>query len=284
MSGADLSSLIVDSFIRDDQRNVDDEERANFLQKGSPLGGLASLFGGGGGISAEQLAQQMAQNVTLSVIDLAAIPALVEDLNDLSMALQEVRQKDVAEARGYGQSFTSVFGSEIPPSYFDLGNFARLLQRESSSAVVSQAVDQLMDSLDQAVIAEKHGPKKPEANGFFIYFPNSQLYKNPITGTESYTAVAHCFADASLWDDYLAYHYTGRSFEEDSGELAVPNRGTTYGAPGSGEIIVSPITLSDEVAVPGLPVLLSTDISGDNIGYVYLFEGFLDQQGRLDVE
>ncbi len=279
MSGADLGSLIVDSFIKDDQRIVDDEERANFLQKGSPLGGLASLFGGSG-ISADQLAQQMAENVTLTAVDLAAIPALVEDLNKLSIALQGVRQKDVAEARNYAQSFTSVFGRDLPPSYIDLGNFTQLLRRESNDSGVVKAADMVMDSLDRAVIAEKHGPKKPGANGISIYFPNSQLYENPITGAESYTAVARRFAEASLWDDYLAFHYTGRPIEGDPGILAVPEQGTAFNAPGSGQITVSPVTLSDEIAAPGRPVLLSTDISGDSIGYVYLFVGFLNQEAN----
>ncbi len=277
MSGADLSRLIVDSFIRDDQRIVDDDERASLLQKGSPLGGLASLFGS---VSAEQLAQQMSQNITLTAVDLATMPALVADLNVLSVALQDTRQKDVAEARSYAQSFTSVFGSDIPASYIDLGNFAQLLQKESDSQAVAQAADRVLDSLDQAVIAEKHGPKKPGANGISIYFPNSQLYENPITGPESYTAVARRFADASLWDDFLAFHYAGQSFEAGAGELAVPERGAPYRAPGSGEISVSPVTLSDDTAAPGRPVLLSTDISGDNVGYVYLFVGFLDQEAN----
>jgi hypothetical protein len=47
-----------------------------------------------------------------------------------------------------------------------------------------------------------------------------------------------------------------------------------------GQIEVSPITLSDRVAAPGRPVLLSTDIRGQNIGYVFLFVGFFDQESN----
>jgi hypothetical protein len=139
-----------------------------------------------------------------------------------------------------------------------------------------------MASLDRAVIAERHGSKKPGATGLSIYFPNSQLYRSPLTGPESYTAIASRFAAESLWDDFLAYHYTGRSFEPSAAAAAVatPEPGAAVSAPGAGQIEVSPITLSDDVAAPGQPVLLSTDISGENIGYVLLFVGFYDQNSN----
>ena len=46
-----------------------------------------------------------------------------------------------------------------------------------------------------AVLAEKHGPKKPGATGISIYFPISQLYRSPVAGPQSYTAVAKRFAE-----------------------------------------------------------------------------------------
>jgi hypothetical protein len=277
MTGADLGRLIVDSYIQADQRIVDEQARAELLRQGSPMGGL---FGAFGGVTAEQLAQQMAQNITLTAVDLAAMPALIDSVNNFSFTLQEARQPVVAQARTYAQSFTSVFGNNVPPSYIDLGNFAQLLQRQSANGNVVQAADQVLASLNQAVIAERHGPKKSGATGISIYFPNSQLYQSPLTGPVSYTAVARRFADVSLWDDFLAYHYTGRPFGQATGELVVPDRGTAITAPGAGQIELSPITLSDDVAAPGRPVLLSTDIRGQNVGYVFLFVGFYDQESN----
>ena len=61
--------------------------------------------------------------------------------------------------------------------------------------------------------------------------------------------------------------------------IAVPGEGLSIRAPGAGQIAVSPITLSDGVASPGYPVQLSADISGQNIGYIYLFVGFMDRAG-----
>ncbi len=277
MDGADLGRLIVESYIQADQRILDEQARAELLRQGSPLGGLFGLFGE---VTAEQLTRQMEQNVTLTAVDLAAVPELLEGVNELSFRLQEESQPVVARARTYAQSFTSVFGGNVPPSYIDLGSFVQLLKRESANSNVAQAADGVLAALNRAVIAEKHGPDKPGASGVSIYFPNSQLYGSPVTGPESYTAVARRFADASLWDDFLAYHYTGRAFERTTSAIAVPERGTTISAPGSGEIEASPITLSDNVAAPGRPVLLSTDIRGQNIGYVYFFTGFYDQDAN----
>ncbi|MCB0163356.1 MAG: hypothetical protein KDI79_03955 [Anaerolineae bacterium] len=280
IDGAGLSQLIVQSYIQDDQRIVDDQARAEFVGRGSPMGGLFGLLGGGGAPSADQLARQLEQNITLTAVDLAAIPALVSSVNDFSYALQDVDQRIVAQARTYAQSFTSVFGSNIPPSYIDLGNFVELLKREGRSPALAQPADQVLAALDRAVIAEKHGPKKPGSTGVSIYFPNSQLYQTPVTGPQSYTAIARRFATESLWDDFLAYHYTGRPFDPATNTVAIPESSSSARAPGAGPIQVSPLTLSSNVAAPGQPVLLSADITGENVGYVYLFVGFLDQTGN----
>jgi hypothetical protein len=55
------------------------------------------------------------------------VPALVDSVKDLCAVLQEADQRPVAQARTYAQSFTSVFGPQVPPAYLDLGNFVQLL-------------------------------------------------------------------------------------------------------------------------------------------------------------
>ena len=57
----------------------------------------------------------------------------------------------------------------------------------------------------------------------------------------------------------------------------MPQRGETITAPGAGPIVVSPIRLSDDVAAPGKPIVLTADIVGQKVGYVYLYAGYLDQ-------
>lgn len=280
MTGADLSQAIVESYIKEDQRIVDDAARAEFAGRGSPLGGLFGLLGGGGTPSAAQLTQQLEQNITLTAVDLAIMPTLVDSLNNLAFILQDANQSTVAQARTYAQSFTSVFGRDTPPSYIDLGSFVQMLAENSDSVAISQATDDVLDAMQQAVIAEKHGPNKRGSTGISIYFPNSQLYQNPVTGPQSYTVVSQRFAAATLWDDYLAYHYTSRNFDFTPTALAVPDANTPIVAPGAGQLAISALTLSDDVAAPGAPTLLSADISGDNVGYVYLWVGFYDEQAN----
>ena len=272
MDGAELGRFIVDSYIDDDQRIVDAQARAELLRQGSAMGGLfgASQF------SAEQLARQMTRDITLTAVDLSRIPDLISSLNTLSYNLQDTSQQDIARARTYAQSFTSIFGKNVPPSYIDLGNLVYLLTQQNVDSDIVGAANQVISALDSAVVAEKHGPNKPGATGISLYFPNSQLYQSPLTGPQSYTAIADRFAYDSLWDEFLAFHYTGRSFDLEPGAAAVPETSEPVTGPGAGPIQVSPLRFSDDVASPGHPVLLSADITGQNVGYVYLYVGFYD--------
>jgi len=275
-TGAELAKSIVKTYIVDDQRIVDDQARAEFAGRGTTMGGIFSAAAP----SAAQVAQELGQEVTLTAIDLQTVPALVSSLGNYAFALQQTDSRAVAQARSYAQSFTSIFGTSVPPSYIDLGNFVQLLSRSSSGTAVTDASQKLLSSIKAAVIAEKHGPGKPGATGISIYFPNSQLYGNPVAGPESYTAIANRFANESLWDDYLAYFYTGRRFTQTTGAVAVPQRGTTITAPGAGQIQASRIRASGQTVAPGQSVKLSVDIDGKNVGYVKLFAGFQDKSAN----
>lgn len=278
MNGAQLSEEILSSYIADDQRIVDDEARAELVGRGQPMGGLFDILMGQAAAapSAQQVAAQMGQNVTLSAIDLSAMPALMSSVNDFANTLQSVSPQSVAKVRTYTQSFTSIFGSQVPASYIDLGHFVQLFKKAGASGALGQAGDAVLAALDRAVIGETHGPKLPGATGISIYFPVSQLYNTAEAGPRSYTVIADRFANNSLWDDYLAFHYTGRDFEPDTNLAAVPDTSTAVRGPGAGGITVAPITLSDTVAAPGKPILITTHIEGQNVGYVYFFTGYYD--------
>lgn len=281
MDGAELSRHILAGYINDDQRIVDDQARAQLTGRGQPIGGLFDiLLGGGQGTvaapSAQQVASEMGQNATLAAVDLSAIPSVLDSLNRFAAALKVVDPRSVGQARSYAQSFTSIFGPQVPDSYIDLGHFALLFQNAGVTGELGDATNGLISALNQAVIAEKHGPNRPAATGVSIYFPVSQLYRTGEAGPLSYTAIANRFAQTSLWDDYLAFLYTGRQFESTDTAAAVPDTSTAVRSPVAGGITVSPITLSANVAAPGQPVLLSTDIEGENIGYIYFFTGYYD--------
>ena len=208
------------------------------------------------------------------------MPALNAAVNQLALALQGVDQRAVAKARSYAQPFTSIFGSDVPQSYIDLGNFALLAAQQTRDPAIAQAGQSVLDALNSAVVAERHGTKKPGATGLSIYFPNSQLYRNPAAGPQSYTAIADRFAADSLWDDYLAFHYTGRRFEAGDSALVAPDRNQPVAAPGAGQISLGSVELSASVAAPGQPVLMSSVVRGENIGQIYFFAGYQDSQAN----
>lgn len=276
MSGAELSRAIVDSYIQEDQTVVDRNARADYLSQNSPLAGL---FGSSTSVSPTQMARELGQTSTLSAIDLGQLRMLNGSLNDLVYALQDVNQQPIASSRNYAQSFTNIFGSGVPASYIDLGNFLQLVRQQSGSSAVSAAVDNVLASLSNTIVAEKHGAKKPGATGIAIYYPNSQLYQNSLTGAQSYTALADSFAVSSLWDDFLAFHYTGQRFAQGGSNAVVPSAGLIK-TPAGGDFSVSEVRASRSEVSPGEIVTLSADVSGENIGHIYLFVGYYDRNSN----
>jgi hypothetical protein len=116
------------------------------------------------------------------------------------------------------------------------------------------------------------------------YFPDSNLYRSPIAGPQSYTVIARHFAEVSLWDDFLEFYYQGTDFKPEPGQPVSPRPGAPSRSPGLGQIQVSPITLSGKTAAPGQPVTLTAKVSGKNIGYIYLFAGYYDQNANAIFE
>ncbi|MCU0509365.1 MAG: clostripain-related cysteine peptidase [Anaerolineae bacterium] len=261
VDGATVARSIVDSYIDEDQRILDDQARAEWIgQRGT----------------AAQVRNQLSRDITLTAANLGATRALVDNLNQLAYAMQNADQQAVAKARRYAQSFTSIFGQQVPPSYIDLGHFLVLLTQSTDDEGVNQAARGVAQALTEAVVAKKNGQGKPGATGLSIYFPTGQLYQTAAAGPQSYTAIANRFAENSLWDEFLTFHYSGRQFQPDTRGASVPASGLTR-APGAGQITLSPVQQDKtEVAIRDT-VLLSTNVSGDNIGYIYFFTGFLDR-------
>ncbi len=276
MSPADLSRLMVQSYIQDDQRILDPAARAEFMRGGSPLGG----FFDSPTTSAAQLTAEIGRDATISALDLIALPDLMNSYNRFAYQLQNEDQRLIAEARSYAQSYTSLFGREVPPSYIDIGNFVQLIASNSSEAGTRDAANGVLSSLGRVVLQEKHGAGKQGSTGLAIYFPNSTLYSSPVTGPQSYTALASRFASESLWDDFLAFHYMDRNFDQTAAEPYVPSSGYSTRAPGLGQFTVSNIRASSSEAAPNQPVKLSVDITGSNVGYIYLFVGYFDQSSN----
>ena len=247
---------------------------------------MASLFellaqsSSGSTTSSAGMASQIKRDITLTAVDLSAIPDLNDAVNKFAFALQKEQQATIAKVRTYTQSYTSIFGSDVPASYIDLGNFVMLMKQNTSNSQVIKTGDAVLSAISNAVVAEKHGPGKPGSTGVAIYFPNSQLYQSPMAGPQSYTSIASAFAEKSAWDDFLEFHYTGNDFNLSETRAAIPASGVAVRGPGAGQITISDITTSASTVSAGSSVNLSATISGNNVGYVYLFTGYYDQNAN----
>ena len=273
LSTEELATNIVDTYISQDQRVVDDQARADFLAQNSSGGGWFVNR-----MSAEQLSQQLEQNITLTAVNLENFQGLLDSLNQFAYQLQRMDQRVVAQARGYAQSYTSIFGSNVPPSFIDLGNFVQLIYKNTNDANVRTAAENVIAGMNNVIVAEKHGPAKPGSTGIAIYYPNSQLYSSAATGMASYTVIADSFSRSSLWDDLLGYHYSGRNFQATALEPVSVSRASQI--PGMGNIQVGSIEASANFVAPGDSIKLSTVITGQNIGYIYFFTGLLDEESN----
>ena len=88
--GADqLAAHIVDTYIDQDERIVNDQARSEFLRQGSSMGS----FFGVPQVSAAQLADQLERNITLTAVDLDALVDLNTSFNDFVYAMQSIDQQ-----------------------------------------------------------------------------------------------------------------------------------------------------------------------------------------------
>ena len=223
---------------------------------------------------------------TLSAVDLAAIPDLLAALDEMAIAASEIDQSTVALARFYTQSYYNTFGKDVPASFLDLGHLAQMLATEGGSADVTQASRQLLAILDQAVIAEKHGPQRPGSSGITLYFPNSTLYGayDMLPGSNVYSALTGNFASQSLWDDFLLFHYTGAPMPEPgAGSVAFADEGAYIVGPGVSQIEITPISASSEVLSMDNPIYVLTEVTGGHVAQVFLFAGRYDQEANAVV-
>ena len=282
LTGADFATAVVDSYITRDFRIVDDAARQTFVKE---------VFGFEGQTTAQEVIDGLGSDITLSAFDLSKMADLNAAFNNFILAAANTNQAAVSAARSYAQPYTSVFGNEVPASFIDLGHFVALVAAQSGDPAVESAALAVQEALNAAVIAEKHGPNRPGSSGLSIYFPVSNLYK--VTATREdllYTFFISRFAAASLWDDFLAYHYTGAPIDPASADLAVlapaavemaeeaaePDiaADTVVVSPGAGGITIDPVTAStDTIDLEG-SVTLNTTVRGDNISYIYYYVSY----------
>jgi hypothetical protein len=199
-------------------------------------------------------------------------------MNGFTSAITGLDQTLVAEARTYTRSYFSLFGEEVSPSFIDLGNFAEVLTTMTDETAIEQAAIQLQTAIDSAVIAEKHGINMSGSNGIAFHFPDSDLYYFTEFNAEFppyYAESSARFLEQSVWDEFLAYHYTGQEFAPQEGIAMAPSRTAEIVAPGASQMSVAPIQISDTEISGDETVTVSTTVEG-NVAYIHTALYFWD--------
>jgi hypothetical protein len=231
----------------------------------------------GGRASADEIAQEES-TTTLSAVESARIPDVIGAMNGFTSAITGLDQTLVAEARTYTRSYFSLFGEEVSPSFIDLGNFAEVLTTMTDETAIEQAAIQLQTAIDSAVIAEKHGINMSGSNGIAFHFPDSDLYYFTEFNAEFppyYAESSARFLEQSVWDEFLAYHYTGQEFAPQEGIAMAPSRTAEIVAPGASQMSVAPIQISDTEISGDETVTVSTTVEG-NVAYIHTALYFWD--------
>ncbi|MFZ5881999.1 MAG: clostripain-related cysteine peptidase [Chloroflexota bacterium] len=260
VDNAQVAASIVDSYIVGDQRILDDDVRTAVY----------------GNVSAENVIDELGKGITLSAVSARDVPNLITAVNSLTIALANVDQKGVAKARSYAQTFESIFGHELPSPYIDLGSFAQVAAETSGDPSVTEAAGAVASAIQSALVAEKHGSDRAGATGFTIYFPTSKLYKNEgVTG--DYLANSTNFVESSTWDDFLLFHYTGQAFEPSQPQTYIPPAPEDVTGPGAEVLELQPLEISTDTLSPDETVVLTSQVSGENIAFIYTFVGYVDE-------
>jgi hypothetical protein len=235
----------------------------------------------GGRASADRIAQEES-TTTLSAVDSARIPDVIGAMNQFVSAATSIDQTLVAEARTYTRSYFSLFGEEVSASFIDLGNFADVLVTKTDDTAIEQGAVQLKAAIDSAVIAEKHGRNMVGSNGIAFHFPDSDLYYYTEFNAEFppyYAESSSKFLEQSVWDEFLAYHYTGAEFAPQEGVAVAPSRTAEIVAPGASQMTIAPIEISDTEVAGDETVTISTTVEG-NVAYIHTALYFWDEASQ----
>ncbi len=221
---------------------------------------------------------QEESTTTLSAIESARVPDVIGAMNQFITAVASIDQGTVAEARTYTRGYFSLFGEDAPPSFIDLGNFSEVLTSMTDDADVQQTAIQLQTAVSSAVVSEKHGLNMSGSNGIAFYFPVSDIYYFTEFNSEFpplYAESSYKFLEQSVWDEFLAYHYTGEEFAPQVGQTTAPSRSATIVAPGASPMNIGPIRISDTDISGDEVVNVSTTVEG-NVAYIYTVLYFWD--------
>ena len=136
----------------------------------------------------------------------------------------------------------------------DIYNFAENYLSVETNQTICQEMENVMECLQNAVIAECHRSAHPDAHGLTIYFPNPHQYRYET----SYSSLGYGldFSRDTHWDEFLEYYFGMKPYVivyGVSGGLGVSaylkNIGGRYGSDISWEITIdTPLMLAGRIS------------------------------------
>lgn len=154
------------------------------------------------------------EGITLSVVALDQLPALETAVSNLGIQNQAALAKSgqpiwqkLARARSGAEEYGKKSTGEEGDKLYDLHHLSQTLQRNLPGTDTARSADAVMAAIKNAVLYNKHGRGRPNANGISIYFPAEKegLTDKPF-GKSDYTHTS--FATISKWYPFLTV-YTG---------------------------------------------------------------------------
>ncbi len=147
------------------------------------------------------------KTVTLSVIDLAKIPAVEVAANNLALTSNgflQANQRDAYLKASRARKASSEFGAgddgQEGSHFYDLAQYAENLKREQPNATTIAAADQVITAVKAAVPHKITGDVHARSHGLSIYFPPN---KNALTAPKKFKYQDTLFSQSGKWLGFL---------------------------------------------------------------------------------
>lgn len=145
--------------------------------------------------------------VTLAAIDLAQLPALAYQVEQLAAALAQEPTfvaSAIGDARSGAETFARVYPEEVDRfAAVDLHHFASILAQRSPDEAVKLAAEGVMTAVSNAILANGRGAGFKNSQGISVYFPRR---------AEFYDALYGSVTGLPNWDAFLqSYHRVGQA-------------------------------------------------------------------------
>lgn len=146
---------------------------------------------------------------TLSAFNLSRVKtdvvASTSDLANHLLANITWHAHAVADAASRAESHASLYSTEEAASCRDLYDFALEVAQSISDSPIQAAVQNVKDAIEDACIAEWHGPSHPDFHGLYVYLPHCEEVYDARTSIygQSYSAAHPLWTQETPWDDLL---------------------------------------------------------------------------------